>query len=138
MVPDVKSHRSCQDDWGSKLSSRHHSELLRGVALLTLDLAGEEEGVDVGEDSTSSDGGVSHKLVELLVVSDGELNVSGDDSGLLVVLGGIASELEDLSGEVLKDSSEIDGGTGANSLGVAALLEESGDSANGELETSLG
>ena len=114
------------------------SEFLGGIALLTLDLAGEEEGVDVGEDTTGSDGSVGKQLVELLVVSDGELNVSGHNSGLLVVLGGISGELEDLGSEVLKDGSEVHGSTSANSLGVAALLEEPGDSSNGELKSSLG
>ena len=114
------------------------SEFLGGIALLALDLAGEEEGVDVGEDTTGSDGSVGEQLVELLVVSDGELNVSGHNSGLLVVLGGISGELEDLGSEVLKDGSEVHGGTSANSLGVAALLEEPGDSSNGELKSSLG
>ena len=123
--------------------SKHHkrrscSELLRGITLLTLDLSGEEESVDGGEDTTSSNSSVSHKLVELLIVSDGELDVSGHNSSLLVVLSGVSSELEDLSGEVLKDCSEVHGGTSTNSLGVSALLEESGNSANGELESSLG
>ena len=104
---------------------------------VTLDLAGKEEGVDVGEDTAGGNGGVGHQLVELLIVSDGELNVSGHNSGLLVVLSSVSSELEDLSSEVLKDGSEVDWGTSTNSLGVSALLEESGDSANGELETSL-
>ena len=94
--------------------------------------------MDVGEDSTAGNSGVGHKLVELLVVSDGELDVSGHDSGLLVVLSGVSSEFEDLSGEVLEDGSEVHGGTGSDSLGESALLEESGDSSNGELETSLG
>ena len=105
---------------------------------LSLDLAGKEESVDVGEDTAAGNGGVGHQLVELLIVSDGELNVAGHDSGLLVVLGGVSGELEDLSGEVLKDGSEVHGGTSANSLGEAALLEEAGNSANGELESSLG
>ena len=115
------------------------SKRLRSLgSSVTLDLSGKEEGVDVGEDTTGGNGSVGHELVEFLVVSDGELNVSGDNSGLLVVLGSVSSELEDLSSEVLKDGSEIDGGTSTNSLGESALLEESGNSANGELETSLG
>ena len=114
------------------------SELLGGITLGALLLAGEEESVDVGEDTTSSNSGVGHELVELLIVSDGELNVAGHDSGLFVVLGGVSGELEDLSGEVLKDGSEVHGGTSTDSLGEAALLEESGDSTNGELESSLG
>lgn len=94
--------------------------------------------MDVGEDTTAGNGGVGHQLVEFLVVSDGELDVSGDNSGLFVVLGGVTGELEDLSSEVFEDGSEVDWGTSTNSLGESALLEESGDSSNGELESSLG
>ena len=92
--------------------------------------------MDVGDDSTGGDGGSLEELVELFVVLDGEEDVSGDDSASLVVLGGVASELEDLSGEVLKDGSEVDGGSSTDSLGVSSLLEESGDSSDGELESS--
>ena len=108
------------------------------LAFLALALSGEEEDVDVGEDTTGCDGSVAHELVEFLVVSDGELNVSGHDSGLLVVLSGVSSEFEDLSSEIFEDGSEVHGGTSTNSLGVSALLKESGDSSNGELESSLG
>ena len=94
--------------------------------------------MNVGEDSTGSNGGVGHEFVQLLVVSDGQLDVSGHNSGLFVVLSGVSSEFEDLSSQVFEDCSEVDWGTGSNSLGVSALLEESGDSSNWELETSLG
>ena len=63
--------------------------------------------------------------------------MSGDDSGLLVVLGSVSSELEDLSSEVLKNGSEVNWGTSTDSLGESALLEESSDSTNGELKSSL-
>ena len=98
----------------------------------------DESDVDVGEDTTGSDSAVLKESVELLVVSNSELDVSGDDSGLLGVLGGVASELENLSSKVLKDGSKIDGGTGTNSGGGSVLLEESGDSTDGELETGSG
>ena len=107
------------------------------LGLLGVLLAGEQEDVDVGEDTTGSDGGAAQETVELLIVADSELNVTGHNSGLLVVLGGVAGELEDLSGEVLKDGSEVHGGTGTNTLGVTASLHEAGDTANGELEASL-
>ena len=42
----------------------------------------------------------AEELVELFVVSDGELQVTGHDTRLLVVTGGVTGELEDLSGEV--------------------------------------
>ena len=105
--------------------------------VLVLLLGGDEENVDVGEDTTSSDSSVAEELVELFVVADSELDVSGDDSGLLVVLGGVTGELEHFSSEVLKDGSEVHGGTSTDALSEAASLEEAGDSADGELETSL-
>jgi hypothetical protein len=39
--------------------------------------------------------------------------------------------------EVLEDGGEVDGGAGADALGVAALLEEAADAADGELEPGL-
>ena len=64
--------------------------------------------------------------------------MSWDDSCLLVILGGVTGELEDLSGEVLKDGSKVDWGTGSDSLGVSALFQESGDSTDWELKSGSG
>ena len=94
--------------------------------------------MDVRENTTGGDGGILKESVELLVVSNGELDVSGDDSGLLGVLGGVTGELEDLSGEVLKDGSEVHWGTSSDSLGVSSLLQVAGDSADWELKSGLG
>ena len=100
-------------------------------AVLALGWAG-----DVGEDTAFSDGGVGEELVEFLVVSDGEQNVSGDDSGLLVVLGGVSGQLEHLSSEVFEDGSQVDGGTGTDTFGVVGMSEETANSADGELKSS--
>ena len=102
--------------------------------LLLLGLLGEKDGLDVGEDTTLSDGDSGEKFVQLLVITDGELEMSGDDSRLLVVPGGVTGQLEDLSGEVLKDGSQVDGGAGTNSLGVVSLAKESVDTTDGELK----
>jgi hypothetical protein len=67
--------------------------------------------VNVGENTTLGDGDVAEKLVQLLIVADGELKMTGDDTGLLVVTGGVSSQLEDLSRQVLKNSSEVNGST---------------------------
>ena len=112
------------------------TEDFKGLLLLA-GLLGQKHRVDVGKHTTGRDRHTSEQLVELLIVADGELDVTGHNAGLLVVLGGVTGELEDLSGEVLKDSSEIDGGTSTNSLGVSSVLEESGDSSDGELKSSL-
>jgi hypothetical protein len=94
--------------------------------------------VNVGQDTTLGDGDVTQELVQLLVVPDGELQVTGDDTGLLVVTGSVASQLENLGGEVLEDGSQVDGGTGTDTLGVVALAEQTVDTADGERQTSLG
>ena len=59
-----------------------HIQLVRNLKLLALStlagcaLLGEEDGVDVGEDSALGDGDSSQKLVQLLVITDGKLKVS--------------------------------------------------------------
>ena len=69
------------------------SDLLGGLVRLL----GQEDSLDVGEDSTLGDGDSGKQLVQLLVVPDGELEMTGDDPGLLVVPSSIASQLEYLS-----------------------------------------
>jgi hypothetical protein len=98
---------------------------------------GHEDGVNVRQDTAGSDGNATEEFVELLVVSDRELNMTGDDAGLLVVAGSITGELEDLSGEVLHDSSHVDRSTRAYTITVAALLQETMDTADGKLQSSL-
>ena len=79
-----------------------------------------------------------------------------DDTLLLVVTSGIASQLKDLSSQVLQDGSEVNyacspaeskvivrlrlsrtWGTGTDTLGIVALLQETMDTANRELEAGL-
>ena len=97
---------------------------------------GEENSLDVGEDSTLSNGDTSKELVQLLVIPDGKLKMSWDDSGLLVVTGSIASQLKDLSSKVLHDSSQIDWSSSTNTGSIVTLAEETMDTSNWELESS--
>ena len=69
--------------------------------------------VDAWEDTTRGDGDGSKELVEFLVILDSQSDVSWDDTSLLVVLGGVSSELKNFGSEVLKHSSQIDWGTGS-------------------------
>ena len=94
--------------------------------------------MDVWENTSSSDGGVAEKSGEFFIVSDSKLDVSWDDSALLVVFGSVTSELENLGGEVFKNGGKIDWSTGSDSLGVSSNSEESGDSSDWELKTSSG
>jgi hypothetical protein len=67
--------------------------------------------VNVGQNTTLGDGDVAEKLVQFLIVADGQLKMTGDDTGLLVVTGGVTGQLEDFGSQVLEDGSQVDGGT---------------------------
>ena len=56
--------------------------------------------MDVRKDTSLGDGDSSEELVQFLIVPDGELDVTGSDSGSLVVLRSIARELEELSSQI--------------------------------------
>ena len=108
-----------------------------GLLLLSL-LGGEEDGVDVGDDTSVGNGDVSQELVELLVVADGELDVAGHDAALLVVTGSVAGKLEDLGSQVLKHGGKVHGGTSTDTGSISASLEEAANTADRELKSSLG
>lgn len=57
--------------------------------------------MDVRKDTTLCNGDVSQKLVQFLVVADGELKMTGNNASLLVVTGSVASQLEDFCCEIL-------------------------------------
>ena len=56
---------------------------------------------------------------------------------LLLVLNLVACQLNDFSSQVLKDRGEVNWSTCTNSLCIAALLAELGDSRDRELESCL-
>lgn len=112
--------------------------LIRLGSILVLGLGRQENRVDVGDHTASSDGDILEQLVELLVVADGQLDVAGDDAHPLVVAGSVASELENLGSEVLEDGGEVHGGTSTDTSGVAALTELPVDASDGELQSSAG
>ena len=108
------------------------------LAAATSCLLWQENGLYVGQDASLGDGDPSEQLVQLFVVPDGQLEVTGVDPLLLVVASGVAGQLEDLSGEVLHDGRQVDGSACSNTLGVVTLTEETVDSADWELKTSAG
>lgn len=101
-------------------------------------LLGEEYSLDVGQYTTLGDGDTGQELVQLLVITDGQLEMTGDDPGLLVVTGSVASQLQNLSSQVLHDCSQVDWGTSSYTLSIVSLSQMAMDSANWELKTSTG
>ena len=106
------------------------------LSLGLLGLLGEKDGLDIGQDTSLGDGDTGQELVQLLIVTDGELKVAGDDPGLLVVTSSVAGQLEDLSGQILHDGGHVDGGAGSDTLGIVTLPQETVDTSNGELKPS--
>lgn len=86
-------------------------------------LLGQKDSLDVGQHTTLGNGDSAEKLVQLFVISDGELQMSWDDPGLLVVTGCVACQLKDLSGQVFHDCSKVDWCTGSNTLSIVALSQ---------------
>ena len=127
--------------------SRHLNDmwLRRGAGLMILDegealyllLLGffrKEHSLDVWQHATLCNGDSGEELVQFLVISDGQLQVTRDDSSLLVIPGSVASKLEDFSSQVLHNCSEVHGGTGTHALCVVALPQKAMNPANRELE----
>ena len=94
--------------------------------------------VDVWQDTTLSDCDVAEQFVQFLIVSDGKLKMTRDDTGLLVVTSGVTGQLEDFGSEVLKDGSEVHWCTSTDTLSIVALAEETVDTTDWECETGLG
>ena len=93
--------------------------------------------MDVGKDTSRSDGDSAQKTVEFLIVLDGKGDVTRDDTALLVVTGGVSGEFEDLGTEVLKDGGKVDGGSGSHAGGVLSLTEVTSDTTDRELKAGL-
>ena len=92
--------------------------------------------MDVGKNSSLRDGDFGQQFVQFIVVLDGKLKVARDDPGPLVVTGSVASQLEDLSSQILQDSGHVDSCSFQNSGCIVSLLHVAENSWNRELETS--
>ena len=101
-------------------------------------LLGQQDSVDVGQDTSSSDGDSSKQLVQFLVVLDGKGDVTGHNTRLLVVTSSVSCKFQNLGAQVLQDGSKVNGGTGSHAAGVFASLEVTSDTTDGELQTCLG
>lgn len=93
--------------------------------------------MNVGHNTTSSDGNVTEKLVQFFVIADGELQVTGRDGLLLINRGSVTSQFKDFSGQVFQDSSQVDWSSGTDTLSVVTLAQEAVDTTDWELESSL-
>jgi len=109
-----------------------------GRGLLVLSLAWQKHSLNVWQHTTLRNGDPIEQSVQLLIITDSQLEMSGDDSGFLVVTGSISSQLKNLSSKVFHDSGEVDWCTSSYTLSIVALSQQTVDSANWELKSSSG
>ena len=127
----VKSRRSCI----ISLLWSVYQYLWSLVAHLLGGALHDESLVDVWDDTTTSNSSLDEGI-ELFVSSNSQLEMSWGDSLDLQVLGSVTCELQDLSGEVLEDSSTVDCWSSSDSaVGRDSALEESVDSSDWELNS---
>ena len=67
--------------------------------------------MDVGKDTALGDCDVAQELVQFLIIADGELEMTGNDTRLFVVTGGITGQLENFGSEVFENGGEVDRST---------------------------
>ena len=83
------------------------------------------------------DGCVTDQLVKLIIVAEGELQVSGSNGLLIGFNSGISYELKDLTGEVLQDRGHENTSTLACPQSVSALPDVTVAASDGEDETEF-
>ncbi|KII60907.1 hypothetical protein RF11_13522 [Thelohanellus kitauei] len=98
-----------------------------------IELPWEESRLDVGQNTTLGNSNTIEKFVQLFVIADCQLNVSGNNTGLLVITGSISSQFKDFSRQIFKNGSHINGGSSTNTFGESTSSEHSMHTTNREL-----
>ena len=62
--------------------------------------------------------------------------MTGNDTSLLVVTSSVTGQLKNFSGQVFENRSQVDWGSGTDSLSIISLAKKTMDSTNGELKSS--
>ena len=69
--------------------------------MLTARLRGKHTLVNIGEDTTLSDGDMAKKLIQFLIVANGKLQMTWDNTCLLVVASSVTGQFENFGRQVL-------------------------------------
>ena len=94
--------------------------------------------MDVWDDTCGCDCDVGEELVEFFIVADCEHDVAWGDTGLLVVKVSIAGKFENFDSEVFEDGGHEDWSAGTDTVAIAALTEETVETADWELKAGTG
>lgn len=90
--------------------------------------------MDVRDDTSTSNGALDEG-VELLISTNGQLQMAGGDTLHLEILASIPSQLQNLSGQVLQDGSGVHGCSCTNTaICLGPLFQLTVDTSNRELK----
>merc|ERR1712203_674533 len=95
----------------------------------------EKDSLDVGEDTSLCDGDSSQEFVQFFVITDGQLQVTGDDSGLFVVTSSVTCQFKNLSGQVFHNGSQVNWGSSSYTFSVVSLAEKTMDTSNWSMKS---
>ncbi|KAH9506870.1 hypothetical protein DERF_011582 [Dermatophagoides farinae] len=98
----------------------------------------QQHGLNVGQHTTLGNGHTTQQFVQFLIVTDGQLKVTRNDTGFLVITGCITGQFQNFCGQIFKNGSKIDWSTSANTFSVIAFTQQTMDTTNRKLKTSSG
>ena len=93
--------------------------------------------MNVGKNSSRSNGYSSKKFVQLLVILYCKGNVSGYNTALLVVTSSISCKFENFSTKIFENSSKVDWCSSSDTSSILSLTEVSTDTTDRELKSCL-
>uniref|UniRef100_A0A6B2LQA7 Uncharacterized protein n=1 Tax=Arcella intermedia TaxID=1963864 RepID=A0A6B2LQA7_9EUKA len=89
-------------------------------------------GMDVGDHTAVHDVNIAQQFIEFFVITDGQHDVSGDDTHLFVVSACVTGEFEDFGSEVFEDRCKVDGGADSDALSELPFFEVAVEATDGE------
>lgn len=124
------------EDFDGSEKSRFCVRLVRQLLARNFgSLLWQQDRLDVWQNAALGDGNAGEQFVQLLVVSDGQLQMTRDDSRLLVISCSVAGQLEHFGGKIFHHCGQVNRGSGADSFSVVALAQQTMDTTDWELKS---
>lgn len=89
--------------------------------------------MNVGEDTTRRNCDTAQQFVKFFVISYSELDVTWDNSSLLIVSCRISSKLKNFGCQIFHDGCHVNRRPCSNSVGISAFSKETMDTTHGKL-----
>ena len=91
-----------------------------------------------GQNASLGDGHTGQQFVQLLVVANGQLQVTWDDALLVQISGSVAGQFDHFGHQILEDGGHVDRSAHLNDRGILALLQQTTNSGHGKDQATAG